>query len=91
MLVPVLRVTGAVGSLTKLTTMGANTMTDRFQMIGQLNQLKGKIKEQWGELTDDDILQAQGNIDQLIGKIQEKYGGTREEIRKQIEEMRSGM
>ncbi len=64
---------------------------DRFQMVGQLNQLKGKIKERWGELTDDDIMQTQGNIDQLIGKIQEKYGGTTEEIRRELEEMRSGM
>ncbi|HEX2988653.1 MAG TPA: CsbD family protein [Chloroflexota bacterium] len=64
---------------------------DRFQAVGQWNQLKGKIKERWGELTDDDIMQTQGNIDQLIGKIQEKYGGTTEEIRQEIEEMRSGM
>lgn len=64
---------------------------DRFQMIGKLNELKGKIKERWGEITDDDILQTQGNIDQLIGKIQEKYGGSAEEIRQQLEEMRSGM
>lgn len=59
----------------------------REQIMGRWNELKGKIKERWGELTDDEIMQAQGNIDQLVGRIQQKYGGSREDIRRQIEQM----
>ncbi len=54
---------------------------------GRWSQIKGKVKERWGMLTDDDIAQSQGNLDQLIGKIQEKYGGTKEEIRRQLESL----
>lgn len=54
---------------------------------GRWNQIKGKIKQQWGKLTDDEISQSQGNLDMLVGKIQEKYGGTREEIRQQLDRL----
>ena len=54
---------------------------------GRLNEMKGKIKERWGQLTDDDIMQSQGNLDQLAGKIQQKYGGSKEDIRSQLESM----
>lgn len=57
------------------------------QLTGRWNELKGKVKQKWGELTDDDIAQSEGNIDVLIGKIQQKYGGTKEEIRRQLEKM----
>ena len=42
-------------------------------------QFKGKIREQWGKLTDDEIDQMQGNAEMVIGKIQERYGRSREE------------
>ncbi len=58
-------------------------------MAGQWNQLKGKVKQTWGKLTDDEILESQGNMDMLVGKIQEKYGGTKEEIRQRLNEMLS--
>lgn len=41
---------------------------------GSWNQLKGKVKEQWGKLTDDEITRINGNRDQLLGKLQTKYG-----------------
>lgn len=47
---------------------------------GRLNEFQGKIKEKWGQLTDDDFTQAQGNIDQLIGTIERKTGQSREQI-----------
>ncbi|MGH9564128.1 MAG: CsbD family protein [Terracidiphilus sp.] len=56
------------------------------QVAGQWKQAKGKIKEQWGKLTDDDLKVIEGNRDQLIGKIQERYGVTREVAQKQVEE-----
>ena len=41
---------------------------------GNWMQAKGKVKEQWGKLTDDDLTRIEGNRDQLLGKIQERYG-----------------
>ncbi len=62
---------------------------NRDQMKGDWNQVKGKIKQKWGELTDDDIAQAQGRRDELIGKIQSKYGGTKESIKRELDNMYS--
>lgn len=52
---------------------------------GHWNELKGKIKQQWGELTDDEITKIQGNIDELNGLIQKKYGYKKEEAEKVID------
>ena len=51
---------------------------------GNWKQFKGKVKEQWGKLTDDDIDQIAGKKDQLIGRLQEAYGIGREDAEKQI-------
>jgi uncharacterized protein YjbJ (UPF0337 family) len=60
---------------------------NRDQFEGRWKQMMGKIKQQWGDLTDDEIAQAEGNQEELIGKIQAKYGGTKEEIRRRLDEM----
>jgi uncharacterized protein YjbJ (UPF0337 family) len=52
---------------------------------GQWNQLKGKIKQQWGRLTDDDIAEINGDRDLLVGKLQELYGRSREDAEKDLE------
>lgn len=44
------------------------------RMKGNWKQFKGKAKEKWGELTDDDLDQIDGKKDQLVGKLQERYG-----------------
>jgi uncharacterized protein YjbJ (UPF0337 family) len=49
-------------------------------------QMKGKIKEKWGELTDNDIEMINGRIDQLSGKIQEKYSIKSGEVEKDVRE-----
>lgn len=49
---------------------------DTFE--GKWKQVKGQIKEWWGELTDDDLKQVEGNRDKLVGKLQERYGYTRQ-------------
>jgi uncharacterized protein YjbJ (UPF0337 family) len=54
-------------------------------MKGQWNQLKGKLKQQWGRLTDDDIAEINGDRDLLIGKLQELYGRSREDAEKDLE------
>ena len=52
---------------------------------GRWKELKGNIKEQWGELTDDEIDQAEGKRDILLGKLQTKYGIAKEEAEKQLD------
>jgi uncharacterized protein YjbJ (UPF0337 family) len=53
---------------------------NRDTLKGQWMQAKGKIKKQWGKLTDDDLDQIQGNYEMLVGRLQERYGRSREEI-----------
>jgi uncharacterized protein YjbJ (UPF0337 family) len=60
-------------------------MKEMFQ--GGMQQIRGKIKEKWGDITDDDIMRSQGNMDQLAGTIQQKYGGSKEDIRRQLDQM----
>jgi uncharacterized protein YjbJ (UPF0337 family) len=53
---------------------------------GNWKQLKGKLKERWGKLTDDQLDMINGKRDQLAGRLQEIYGETRDEVEKQIQE-----
>jgi uncharacterized protein YjbJ (UPF0337 family) len=53
-------------------------------MKGNWKQLKGKIKEQWGKLTDDDMKVVEGRFDQLAGRLQERYGIERDEAERQV-------
>ena len=57
---------------------------DRIE--GNWKQFKGKIKEQWGKLTDDDLTVIEGKRDVLAGRIQERYGITRDEADKRVKE-----
>ena len=59
---------------------------NRDVLKGQWTQIKGKIREQWGKLTDDDVDQMQGNAEQLIGKLQERYGRTREQAERELDQ-----
>ncbi|NLC36174.1 MAG: CsbD family protein, partial [Alcaligenaceae bacterium] len=43
---------------------------------GQWKQIKGKAKEAWGDLTDDELTRVEGNAEQLAGLVQERYGRT---------------
>lgn len=58
------------------------------QVGGQWEQLKGKAKRIWGELTDDDFLKAEGSQDKLYGLIQEKFGDTKESIKQKIDRVK---
>lgn len=55
------------------------------RIAGQWKQIKGRAKEQWGKLTDDEIDVIAGKRDQLVGKLQEKYGLARDEAEKQVD------
>jgi uncharacterized protein YjbJ (UPF0337 family) len=59
------------------------------RIAGNWKQMKGKIKEQWGKLTDDEIDQLEGKSDQLAGKLQERYGIARDEAERQAREFQS--
>ena len=63
---------------------------NRDDLMGKWMQLRGRIKEQWGKLTDDELDQMEGNYEMLIGKIQEKYGQRREEIERRLDGMLEG-
>jgi uncharacterized protein YjbJ (UPF0337 family) len=52
---------------------------------GQWTQLKGKVREQWGKLTDDDLDQIEGRGEQLVGRIQERYGVAKDEAQRQFD------
>jgi uncharacterized protein YjbJ (UPF0337 family) len=47
---------------------------------GNWNEIKGKLHEKWGQLTNDDFAKAKGNVDQLVGVIQRKTGEARERV-----------
>ena len=51
---------------------------------GNWMQLKGKVREKWGKLTDDDVDVIAGKRDQLVGKIKEKYGKTLDEADREV-------
>jgi len=57
---------------------------DTFE--GNWKQFKGKVKEEWGKLTDDDLDIVEGQRDQLAGRLQERYGLTKDAAEKQIRE-----
>lgn len=52
---------------------------------GNWNELKGKVKQQWGKLTDNDITQINGSMDELLGKIQKQYGYEKEKAKAEID------
>ncbi len=62
---------------------------NKDRIKGQWKQISGKIKAQWGKLTDDDLTIAEGNAEYLAGKVQERYGIGKEEAKKQVDDFTS--
>jgi uncharacterized protein YjbJ (UPF0337 family) len=58
---------------------------NKLQMKGSWNELKGKLKQQYGTLTDDDLVFSEGKEDELLGRLQKKLGKSKDEIRQMIE------
>ncbi len=54
---------------------------------GQWKQLRGKVKEQWGKLTDDDLDRIDGKKQQLVGRVQELYGRKRAEVEQEVDSL----
>jgi len=57
---------------------------DRVQ--GNWKQFSGKVKEKWGDLTDDDLTQINGNREQLEGRIQARYGYAKDQVKKEVDD-----
>ena len=65
-----------------------NTMTT-LEIKGDWNITKGKLKQKWATLTDDDLQYAEGKQDELLGRIQKRTGETREAVEKAVKEFNS--
>lgn len=61
-----------------------------MMLKSQWNQLRGKVKENWGKLTDDDLDTVKGQFDQLVGIVQEKYELTRSKAEAEVNEFLTG-
>ncbi len=57
---------------------------NKLKWEGRWDQLKGKVKQTWGNLTDDQLDVAEGNYDELVGKIKEQTGESQEEIERKL-------
>lgn len=66
--------------------LNKNTM-DKLEIKGGWNELKGKIKQAYGDLTDDDLIREEGKDDELLGKLQQKTGKGRDELVKWINDL----
>lgn len=55
------------------------------QVKGNWTNLKGKVRENWGKLTNDELDEIEGNREQLVGKIQEQYGIAKEQAEKEVD------
>ena len=58
-----------------------------LQMKGNWNEIKGKLKQKYGQLTDDDLAFADGKEDELLGRLQKRLSRTKDELRAEIEDM----
>ena len=56
----------------------------KLKWEGRWDQLKGKARQAWGDLTDDDVDVAEGNWEEMIGRIKERTGESREEIERRL-------
>jgi uncharacterized protein YjbJ (UPF0337 family) len=59
------------------------------ELKGQWNLIKGKLKQQYAELTDDDLIFAEGTQDELVGRLQVKLGKSKQEINEAIEKLKT--
>ena len=57
---------------------------NRDEAKGSWTKTKGKIREKWGDLTDDDLDRIQGKYEQLVGTLQQRYGWEKEQAQKEV-------
>jgi uncharacterized protein YjbJ (UPF0337 family) len=61
------------------------------QFAGSWKQMKGKVREKWGKLTDDDLEVIAGKRDQLVGRLQERYGMARDQAQREADAYVAGL
>jgi len=67
-------------SVEKLNVEQNKTNMSNLRISGKWNELKGKAKQKYGQLTDDDLAYEEGKEDELVGRLQTKLGKTRDEV-----------
>jgi uncharacterized protein YjbJ (UPF0337 family) len=60
---------------------------EKLKVKGAWNEMKGKLKQKYGELTDDDLKFTEGKEDELYGRLQQRLGKSKDELRKEIENL----
>ena len=60
---------------------------NNLKIKGNWNEMKGKIKQEWGDLTDDDLQFTEGKEDELVGRIQKRTGEAKDKIREKISQL----
>lgn len=60
---------------------------NKLKIKGNWNQVKGKLKQKYGQLTDDDLTYTEGKEDELLGRLQEKTGKTKEQLVEEINKL----
>jgi uncharacterized protein YjbJ (UPF0337 family) len=82
------RMTFGVADGSSTATEGSSSDTSfamtKLELKGSWNEIKGKLKQKYADLTDDDLTFSEGKDDELLGRLQQKLGRTKEEIRDEI-------
>ncbi len=60
---------------------------DKLRIEGNWNQIKGKLKQKYSNLTDDDLTYIEGKEDELLGRLQEKTGKSKDQLKSEINDM----
>ena len=59
----------------------------KLQFKGSWNEVKGKLKQKYAQLTDDDLTFAEGKDEELLGRLQQRLGKTKDDVRKELESL----
>ena len=59
----------------------------KLEFKGDWNEVKGRLKQKYAQLTDDDLAFAEGKEDELLGRLQQRLGQSKEDLRKEIESL----
>ena len=60
---------------------------EKQQVKGTWNEMKGKLKQKYGQLKDDDLMYAEGKKDEMYGRLQQKLGKTKDELKKELDNL----
>jgi uncharacterized protein YjbJ (UPF0337 family) len=61
-----------------------NKVMDKLEVKGTWNEVKGKLKQKYGQLTDDDLAYSEGKEDEMYGRLQQKLGKSKDEIKREL-------